>query len=280
MPLRSVCAEAHERLLDCGNDDYFHTDPPADSYLATHWNVAASSFLTGEGPAAAGDTAAPRPTAPRPKVVGALAGGRVPVRLRWAARDADAVGFWLWKSVDGGPWTYVPVPNLSARQVVLPLRRGHRYRFLVHAYDAHGNASPAVFGPRFSLGVLEERSRWIAYGGRWRPRLAARTAGGREQITTDRWAVARLELQRARSRVGRTHGPRGRPGAGARRRPLRGDGQPLLAHGRAADRGLLAELAPFGTAHDRRPPASPGHAPSRSTPSCSCASARAGPGRG
>ena len=173
VPLRSVCDSAHERLLDCGNDDYFHTEPPADSYLATHWNVAASSFLTSEGPVGAVDTAAPRPTAPRPHVVGALAGGRVPVRLHWSSRDDDAVGFWLWKSVDGRPWNYVPVPNPAARQVVLPLRRRHRYRFLVHAYDAAGNASPAVLGPWFSLGVLEKRSRGsttAAAGGPGSPR--------------------------------------------------------------------------------------------------------------
>jgi hypothetical protein len=195
VPLRSVCDDAHERLLDCGHDDYFHTDPPADSYLATHWNVAASSFLTSEGPAAVGDTTAPRPTAPRPRVVGAIDGGRVPVRLRWFARDADAVGFWLWKSVDGGPWTYVPVPNLSARQAVLRLRRGHRYRFLVHAYDASGNASPAVFGPSFSVDVLENRSPWISYGGRWRHRHAPLTTARRESTAASRRAVARLTFR-------------------------------------------------------------------------------------
>ena len=87
VPLRSVCNLAHERLLDCGHDDYFHTDPPAGSYLATHWNVASSSFLTSDGPPAVADSAAPRPTRPRPRVVGTVGGGRVPVRLRWSSRD-------------------------------------------------------------------------------------------------------------------------------------------------------------------------------------------------
>ena len=36
----------HERLFDCNHDDYFHTDPPAGNYLATHWNTADSQYLS------------------------------------------------------------------------------------------------------------------------------------------------------------------------------------------------------------------------------------------
>lgn len=51
----NVCAGASENQIDCNNDDYFHTNPPAGSYLATHWNSANSQYLiasggTGTGP--------------------------------------------------------------------------------------------------------------------------------------------------------------------------------------------------------------------------------------
>ena len=47
---RSMSHECEPRteaeLIDCGRDDYFNVAPGEDSYLATHWNLTRSSFVT------------------------------------------------------------------------------------------------------------------------------------------------------------------------------------------------------------------------------------------
>lgn len=44
--IRTVCTDrAHDNRLDCGHDDYYHTNPPAGSYLSQFYNVADNHFL-------------------------------------------------------------------------------------------------------------------------------------------------------------------------------------------------------------------------------------------
>lgn len=43
--MQQLCPADQAERLDCNHDDYYHTNPPAGSYLATHWNVANSEFL-------------------------------------------------------------------------------------------------------------------------------------------------------------------------------------------------------------------------------------------
>jgi hypothetical protein len=56
------CADrAHDDRLDCNHDDYYHTNPPAGSYLASNFNVADNLFLI-RGPG--GPTTPPPTTTP------------------------------------------------------------------------------------------------------------------------------------------------------------------------------------------------------------------------
>ena len=44
--MQIVCSDtAHDNRLDCGHNDYYHTNPPVGNYLDTHWNVADNSLL-------------------------------------------------------------------------------------------------------------------------------------------------------------------------------------------------------------------------------------------
>ncbi|MBI3240822.1 MAG: hypothetical protein HYZ49_00810 [Chloroflexi bacterium] len=46
--MQIICQNSsHDRIADCNHDDYFNTNPPANSYLATHWNAANNEFLIG-----------------------------------------------------------------------------------------------------------------------------------------------------------------------------------------------------------------------------------------
>ena len=59
MVIRTVCTDrAHDQRLDCNHDDYYHTNPPAGSYLANYYNVADNLFLINPGTAPS-----PTPTA-------------------------------------------------------------------------------------------------------------------------------------------------------------------------------------------------------------------------
>jgi hypothetical protein len=56
------CPASHERLFDCGHDDYFHTSPPPGHYCSLHWNAANSVFLEQADPTQSSPSTTAAPT--------------------------------------------------------------------------------------------------------------------------------------------------------------------------------------------------------------------------
>lgn len=69
--MRYVCPTGIEALLDCNGDDYFSLNPAPGSYLASHWNLADSVFLSSQAPGSADPVLTPSPsptdTSPAPQ---------------------------------------------------------------------------------------------------------------------------------------------------------------------------------------------------------------------
>jgi hypothetical protein len=185
--MRQICPAEHERLLDCNHDDYFHTDPVAGSYLATHWNTASSSFLT-EGGA---DTAAPEVSAPVVRFGGTAGKSLLPVTVSWSAAD-DSSGIAsseLAQSVDGGLYTDLTLASATATSIGRSLTPGHTYAYRAGAVDGVGNVSSAE-STGFVPSVRQESLRTISYAGTWKRTAASYAMGGYMKYATARGARA------------------------------------------------------------------------------------------
>jgi hypothetical protein len=192
-PLVSRCPAQHERLLDCNHDDYFHTDPPASSYLAGHWNVAQSSFLTSEGAASVPDTDAPVADSPVASPRGVLGRSRVRVRVTLSANDAGGIaGYWLWKSTDGAPLVMVSATPLPG-SIDLLLRPRHSYSFVVQAVDFAGNLSEPAWSQTFTLNAYQERT--ASYSPSWRRKFGRRAYGRFQTSSSHTLAQARFSFR-------------------------------------------------------------------------------------
>ena len=129
--------KSNDAWLDCRKNDYFNVTPKAGTYLATHWNVARSSFLnasTTSDPILTAVTATP--------LAGSLADPTGEVRLAWTVvADATIARTELERAVDDGPfapWVTLAGASLTTTQ---ELERGHTYRFRVTVRDSVGRRS-------------------------------------------------------------------------------------------------------------------------------------------
>lgn len=144
--MKIKCADrAHDDRLDCNHDDYYSTNPPAGSYLATHFNVADNVFLeAGAGGGGGADTTAP-------SVPGGLKTDSVTptsVTLSWTAStdDVGVTGYDVFRNGVAAGSSATPSITVSG------LTPGTSYTFTVKAKDAAGNLSAAGAGLQVTTG--------------------------------------------------------------------------------------------------------------------------------
>lgn len=132
-PMTYPCSGG-EALLDCNNDDYFHTSPPAGSYLASYWNVANSSFLLTTGSATPPPPPSPDLTPPAPPTNLQATAGDARVSLTWTG-VADATQYRIYRN------GVATTATASTSSTVTGLTNGTTSTFEVTALDAAGNES-------------------------------------------------------------------------------------------------------------------------------------------
>jgi len=137
------------QAYDCGRDDYFNPDPPAGSYLATHWNVYDNVFLGSCGqvaPACGGGMDGLVPTPPvaagAPAVAGSPQRGLTVAAAAGDWRNGPLTYTYRWQRERRGVWSNI---HGATRASYVPSRTdtGRRLRVQVIATNPDGSASAA-----------------------------------------------------------------------------------------------------------------------------------------
>lgn len=190
----SVCST---KILDCGRNDYFNPAPAAGSFLATHWNTAATynRFLHH---AVAADNSAPT------QVVGLAQTGssNSTIGVAWnpSSDDGGAPSYVVGVRSPGGAWRDV-ASTTSTSATVSALAASTTYEIGVYARDASGNATAraAVMASTNAEADVSAPARPSGIRVRQRPGkliLSWRPSG-------DNVGVARYEVRRAVSPTSR-----------------------------------------------------------------------------
>jgi hypothetical protein len=145
------------------------------------------------------DTTPPTVTAaPAPALVANtnVAGGRVPVRISWAARDTGSgvSSYQLQESVGGGAFTNVSLPTAATTQLTRQEIPGTSYTYQVRATDAAGNTSTFRLGRPFTVRAFQESDAAIAYSSGWTTTTQTGAFGGGVSTATAAGSTATFSL--------------------------------------------------------------------------------------
>jgi len=145
--MQQICPTNHDNLFDCNHDDYFLAGPaPSGTYLATHWNVANSVFLTGTNGSLSPPPTGTAPSPPRNLTARAPAAGGV--RLTWSAPasagSSALTGYDVYRRTAGG--SYALLTSLTASRNSYrdqTTASGTLYYYEVTAKNAAGSSAPS-----------------------------------------------------------------------------------------------------------------------------------------
>jgi pre-peptidase len=157
--MQIFCPDESLDRLDCRHDDYYSTNPPAGSYLATHWNTANSAFL------AQGSTPPPPcPDAPfEPDDTAlqarAVAVGSTETHAYCVPDDEDWVSF---QATAGSSYSIETLNLASGNDTVLELYAVDRTTLLDFDDDSNGNSASLIDYTASTTGLLYVRS-WNAW---------------------------------------------------------------------------------------------------------------------
>jgi hypothetical protein len=131
------------QTYDCGRDDYFNPDPPAGSYIATHWNVYDSAFMASctQLGMACGDAIVPSPpvNTALPVVVGPAQEGSVLAATAGAWLNRPTSYLLQWQRAAGGGWASIPGAT-GAGYTASAADAGLALRVVVTATNEDGSA--------------------------------------------------------------------------------------------------------------------------------------------
>jgi hypothetical protein len=149
--------------FDCGDDDYYNTNPGANTYLATHWNPANNQFLIVGGEAEPPPPPAPDRTAPSVQWTSPVGNNQTQAvttgTVALAATATDNVGverveFWRYDEAIAD-WVLISTDTTAPYQASIDagaLALGPTY-LSADAYDAAGNWSYEEIGLNRSTSV-------------------------------------------------------------------------------------------------------------------------------